>query len=286
MINLYIVSSIVFWASSFVGLRAASAEFSPIEIAVLRLIVSSIILLFIKISHKTIILKKGHLLRFVLLGFILYINQISLYYGIRTITAGETTLIVSTSQIFQVLLAIFFLNEKLSSRFLIGSLFSFLGVFIIAFQKSIAMSFNLGVVFVIISAVTNAAFFVLQKPLLNNYEPLDVVSYSTWITTFLLLPFGKSAIEKISITSFGRFFSVVYIGIAFVIAHICWSKVLAKIDASKASIFLYTVPVMTIIIGFFWLKEFPSIMSCFGGAVILGGVILSNSKSAATEQAY
>ena len=286
MINLYIIISIIFWASSFVGIRAAITDFSPIEIAVLRFIVSSIALLFIIIPKKTILPKKEHLLRFVQLGFVLFANHITLNYGIRTITAGETTLIVSTSQIFQVLLAYLFLKENISGRFLIGLLFCFLGVSIIAFQKSIGVSFNLGVVLVLIAAVTNAAFFVLQKPLLKKYRPLEVVSYSTWITTLFLLPLGGSAIKSLSMAGLSSIFSVVYIGIVSVIAHICWSKVLSKIDASKAAIFLYTVPVMTIVIGFLWLRELPSLISCLGGAIILGGVVLSNSKTAATEQAY
>jgi drug/metabolite transporter (DMT)-like permease len=286
MINLYIILSIIFWASSFVGIRAATIDFSPIEIAILRFIVSSIALLLIWISQKTILPQKEHFIRFVQLGFVLFINHISLNYGIRTITAGETTLIVSTSQIFQVLFAYLFLKENVSGRFLIGLLFCFLGVSIIAFQKSIGMSFNVGVILVLIAAVTNAAFFVLQKPLLKKYGPLEVVSYSTWITTLLLLPFGGSATRSLSMAGLSSTFSVVYIGIVSVIAHICWSKVLSKIDASKAAIFLYTVPVMTIIIGFLWLREFPSFISCLGGAIILVGVILSNSKVAGTEQAY
>jgi drug/metabolite transporter (DMT)-like permease len=286
VINLYIIVSIIFWASSFVGIRAAITDFSPIEIAVLRFIVSSIALLLIIISQKTILPKKDHLLRFVQLGFVLFANHITLNYGIRTITAGETTLIVSTSQIFQVLLAYLFLKENISGRFLIGLFFCFLGVSIIAFQKSIGVSFNLGVVLVLVAAVTNAAFFVLQKPLLKKYRPLEVVSYSTWITTLFLLPLGTSAIKSLSMAGLSSIFSVVYIGIVSVIAHICWSKVLSKIDASKAAIFLYTVPVMTIVIGFLWLRELPSLISCLGGAIILGGVVLSNSKTAATEQAY
>ena len=171
MINLYIFLSIIFWASSFVGIRAAITDFSPIEIAVLRFIVSSIALLLISISQKTILPKKKNLFLFIQLGFVLFVNHISLNFGIRTITAGETTLIVSTSQIFQVLLAYLFLKENVSGRFLVGLLFCFLGVSIIAFQKSIGMSFNLGVSLVVIAAVTNAAFFVLQKPLLRRDDP-------------------------------------------------------------------------------------------------------------------
>ncbi|MGD9372826.1 MAG: DMT family transporter, partial [Desulfobacterales bacterium] len=270
MINLYIILSIILWASSFVGIRAAIVDFSPIEIAVLRFIVSSIALLLIKIFQRVVLPQKGDFILFVQLGFVLFINHISLNYGIRTITAGETTLIVSTSQLFQVLLAYFFLKENISNRFLIGLFFCFIGVSIIAIQNSIGLSFNMGVVLVLIAAVTNAVFFILQKPLLKKYRPLEVVCYSTWVATLLLLPFGGSAIGSISKAGLSSIFSVIYIGIAAVIAHIYWSKVLSKIDASKAAIFLYTVPVMTIIIGFLWLSELPSLISCIGGAIILG----------------
>ena len=284
MINLNIILAIFLWASSFVGIRAAIVDYSPIEIAVLRFVVSSVALLFIMVFRKiTLPQNKGDFLLFVQLGLVLFINHISLNYGIRTITAGETTLIVSTSQLFQVLLAYIFLKETISNRFLIGLFFCFIGVSIIAFQNSIGMSFNLGVVLVLIAAITNAAFFILQKPLLKKYRPLEVVSYSTWVTTLLLLPLGGSAIGNLSKACFSSTFSVIYIGIVSVIAHICWSKVLSKIDASKAAIFLYTVPVVTIIIGFLWLRELPSLISCLGGAIILGGVILSNLRTAGTD---
>ncbi len=284
MINLNIILAIFLWASSFVGIRAAIVDYSPIEIAVLRFVVSSVALLFIMVFRKiTLPQNKGDFLLFVQLGLVLFINHISLNYGIRTITAGETTLIVSTSQLFQVLLAYIFLKETISNRFLIGLFFCFIGVSIIAFQNSIGMSFNLGVVLVLIAAITNAAFFILQKPLFKKYRPLEVVSYSTWVTTLLLLPLGGSAIGNLSKACFSSTFSVIYIGIVSVIAHICWSKVLSKIDASKAAIFLYTVPVVTIIIGFLWLRELPSLISCLGGAIILGGVILSNLRTAGTD---
>ncbi len=148
------------------------------------------------------------------------------------------------------------------------------------------MSFNLGVVFVLVAAITNAIYFVLQKPLLKKYRPLEVISYSNWIATLMLLPFGNGVINAVSMAKASSTIAVTYIGIAAVIANIFWSKALAKIDASKAAVFLYTIPVITIIIGFLWLRELPSLISCLGGAIILGGVILSSSKTAGTKQAH
>jgi drug/metabolite transporter (DMT)-like permease len=284
MIILHIALAVVLWASSFVGIRAAVVEFSPVEVAILRFAVSSIALVSIAFFRKTTLPNRRDLFPFVRLGLVSFINHISLNYGTRTITAGETTLIVSTSQLFQVLFAYLFLKESISKRFLLGLLFCFSGVTIIAFQNSVGVSFNLGIVFVLVAAITNSAFFVLQKPLLKKHRPLEVVSYSTWITTVLLLPFGHSAIGNLSRANLSSAIPVVYIGIAAVIANISWSKVLSKIEASKAAVFLYTVPVLTIVIGFLWLRELPSPISCLGGAVITGGVILANSRSAGAEQ--
>ena len=286
MIILFIIIAVILWSSSFVGIRAALIGYSPIEIAVLRFVISSIALLLIILFQKINLPNKKDYFPFALLGLVLFLNHIALNYGIRTITAGETTLIVSSSQLFQVMLAYLFLNETISIRFLLGLFFCFLGVTIIAFQNSIGMSFNLGVVLVLIAAVTNAVFFILQKPLLKKYSPLVVISYFTWIATLMFLPFGKGVFDVVSIANISATTAVIYIGIATVIAHICWSKILSKIEASKAAVFLYTVPVMTIIIGFLWLREPSSLVSCLGGAIILGGVILSNPKTACTEQLY
>jgi drug/metabolite transporter (DMT)-like permease len=286
MIKSFIILAIILWSSSFVGIRAAIIEYSPIEIAVFRFVISSIALFLIILFRHINLPNKKDYFHFALLGLALFINHITLNSGIRTITAGETTLIVSSSQLFQVLLAYLFLNETISIRFLFGLFFCFLGVTIIAFQNSIGLSFNLGVVFVLIAAITNAIYFILQKPLLKKYKPLDVISYSTWIATLMLLPFGNGVIDVVSTATISSTTAVIYIGIATIIANICWSKILSKIEASKAAVFLYTVPVMTIIIGFLWLRELPSPISCLGGVIILGGVILSNSKVAGTEQAY
>ena len=278
-----IIAAVILWASTFVGIRAALIGYNPIEIAVLRFIISSITLLLIAIPGKIHLPDKRDWLPFVRLGIVLFINMISLNYGMRTITAGETTLIVSTSQLFQVLLAWLFLNETISARFLIGLFCCFLGVAIIAFQNSIGFSLNIGIVFVLFAAIMNAIYFISQKPLLRKYNPLEVISYAFWIATLMMLPFGRNVIDVIPVATIDSTIAIVYIGIASLVANLCWSKALSRIKASRAAIFLYTVPVMTIIIGFMWLRELPSLISCLGGAIILGGVIISKLTKPSTE---
>ena len=280
----FIIIALVFWASTFVGIRAALTDYNPMDIAVLRFIISSITLMLIAIHGKIKLPENRDWLYFVLLGFVLFLNMVSLNYGMRTITAGETNLIISTSQLFQVLLAWLFLKESISARFLIGLFICFSGITIIAFQHSIGFSLNIGIIFVVLAAITNAIFFVSQKPLLRKYKPQEVISYAIWMATLMMLPFSRNVIESIPAASVSSTITVMYLGVASLIANLCWSKVLSKIEASKAAVFLYTLPVMTIFVGFLWLRELPSLVSCLGGAIIIGGVIISNIKKPITEQ--
>jgi drug/metabolite transporter (DMT)-like permease len=282
----FIITAVILFSSVFVGVRAALVDYNPIEIAVLRFIVSSLILVIIAIPSRIRLPASHDWLSFISLGVVLFINMVSLNYGMKTITAGEANLVVSTSQLFQVLIAWMFLNETISTRFFVGLVCCFLGVTIIALQNSSGVSFNIGIIFVLIAAITNSIYFTAQKPLLKKYNPLTVISYAFWIATLLLIPFGHSIIDTVSIASIDSTFAVVFIGIASLVANIFWSKALSKIKASKAAIFLYTVPVMTIIIGYLYLHELPSLISCFGGTVILGGVFISNIRNSGTEHHF
>lgn len=277
-IFLLIVAAIILWASSLVGIRAALTEYDPLDVAVLRSIVSSVTLLPILIFGKVPLFDKWRIFSFFPLGLVLAINMISLNFGAQTVTAGETTLIVSTSQIFQVLLAVLFLKEIISARFLIGLSLCVVGIIIIAFGNSTGFSFNMGILYLLFASISNAVFFILQKSLLKKYKPLEIISYAFWIATLIMLPFGGNALKVIPVVSINSTLVIIYVGIIVVVAQLFWSKALSKINATRAATYLYSVPVMTIIIGFLWLQEMPSIISLSGGAIILCGVIVANLK--------
>jgi drug/metabolite transporter (DMT)-like permease len=95
-LKLSIIIALTLWASSFVGIRAAIVDYSPVDIAVVRFIVSSIILIVLSFFQRVSFPDIKNLLLMILLGFILFVNYVALNYGSKTITAGETTLLVST----------------------------------------------------------------------------------------------------------------------------------------------------------------------------------------------
>ncbi len=125
------------------------------------------------------------------------------------------------------------------------------------FDRGIAL--KPGTLIVLLAAVAHAGFFVLQRPLLKKYRPIEVSSYAIWGGTLCLLPFGTGFIGQIPTAGLSATAAVVYLGIfpaAF--ANLCWSSVLKIIPAARAASFLYAVPKVTLRIGFLLLKEMGS----------------------------
>lgn len=96
--------------------------------------------------------------------------------------------------------------------------------------------------------------------------------------TLCLLIFLPGLLRAIKNASAAATLAVLYLGVfpaAF--AYFCWSFVLSRMPASRASAFLYLVPVISIVIGYVWLKEIPARLSLIGGCLALGGVVLVNT---------
>lgn len=114
----------------------------------------------------------------------------------------------------------------------------------------------------------------LQKPLLKTYTPFEVVSYAIWLGTaglMIFLPGLGTTLQTAPLSATG---AVIYLGLfPAALAYFTWSYALSQIDASKASVFLYVVPVVSILIAYGWLGEVPTRMTLVGGALALAGVI-------------
>lgn len=54
--------------------------------------------------------------------------------------------------------------------------------------------------------------------------------------------------------------------------------VVGRIPASTAVSFLYAVPVVAFLVGWLWLGEVPHPLALVGGAAVIGGVILVNTR--------
>ena len=128
--------TLLFWASAFVGIRAALDSYSPGHLAVFRYLIASFVLLVIALFHQIKLPQKKHIPVIMLNGLLgIAIYHSALNFGELYVSAGVASFIINAVPIFTAILAYIFLNERLRKYAWVGIIISFFGVTLIIFCR-------------------------------------------------------------------------------------------------------------------------------------------------------
>ncbi|MFC1835221.1 DMT family transporter [Thermodesulfobacteriota bacterium] len=276
--------TLLFWSSSFAGIRAGLEWYSPGPMALFRFLVASLML----VAHSAFFgvrLPQVRDLPFIFfagfLGIAFY--HVSLNYGEVTVTAGSASFLIGTVPIFSALLAAAILKERPAIRAWAGIGISFAGITLIALGEGEGkgLSLDLGALLILASAIATSVFFVLQKPYLAKYGALNFTKYSFWAATGFMMVFLPGLVTEVQVASAHSTLSVIYLGVfPTAISYVAFAYALSRSPVSLVTSFMYISPVLACLIAWVWLGEVPSAVSFIGGLMALVGVVLVNTRSA------
>jgi drug/metabolite transporter (DMT)-like permease len=273
-----LIVAVILWGSAPVGIRAGLRGYAPAQLTLFRFGIGSLILaIYAGFSGLRPLRKKDIpiVIAAAVIGITFY--NVVLNYGLQTVSAGAASFLIASTPIWTSLLAIFFLHERLTILGWTGILVSFAGIALIANERGHGIHFSPGALIILIGAISYAGYMVLQKRLLATYPALDFTCYSFWIGTLFTIPFAGGLWHAVRTSPFSATLSVVYLGIfPAAIANFAWAYTMSHIPASRISSFLYVMPVVTIVIAWFWLHEVPTVLSIVGGILALIGVSIVN----------
>jgi len=272
--------TLLLWSSAFVGIRYAVRHYPPGSLALLRFLIASFLLggyvFWRKAPSSSRIASLKDWGAFLTLGATgVFGYHIALNYGEQTVEAGAASLLVNTTPLFTVLLAVLFLGERLSRRGALGLAVAFSGASMVALGAANGLTLDKGAVLVLLAAVVQAFYFALQKPMLGRFGALELTTRSIWCGTLLLSAFLPELASTVREAPLSATLVVVFLGVGpSCFAYVAWAYIVSKMSVSRAVGFLYLVPALALGTGFVVLGEIPSVVAVVGGAVTILGVML------------
>ena len=276
---LAIIITVLSWSSSFVFIRLSLQDYSPGSLALFRyLIVSAVMLLLYLRLEKRNMPTKSQAIQLFLLGFFgIGLYMIALNYGEVTESASITSFIIGLNPIVAMLWAYVFFGEQINYKRWLGVLISVIGLAVIASGQFHHEKIDWGILIILFAVICAGTYNVAQKPLLSTFHPIEVAAISAWVGTAVMLDFTPAMLHEIPKATWQATSSIIYLGvIPGAIGYAAWSYAVSGVkSASRLSLVLYTLPLLTTGLGWLMLGETPSILAFTGGCIALLGALVA-----------
>nr|WP_174506496.1 DMT family transporter [Acinetobacter sp. Marseille-Q1620] len=288
--DLKIVSGIVLlcliWGYLWVIIKLSLQTFPPFLFSSLRLLFGALALLLLQLLlQKSILPGKGEWGKLTIASLLLCIGFYGgSTFGMQYVGSGISAVLVYTMPIIIGVLAHYFLNEKLTSKKVIGLLLGCSGLLCILWPELHNFHLNrtlFGEMLLVAAAFSWAGSTVYIKKYLASYDKIKLTLWQMLIGGFMLFiialltePVTGLAWDTPANIVYVLYSSVLGTGVAFAV----WNWVISKIDASIASISIMIVPLLGLLFGHLQLDEPLDHHILLGAAFICLGILFSSMK--------
>lgn len=216
------------------------------------------------------------------------VYQFLFIFGVDHTSAGNASLLLSTTPVWAALLSTAAGHERPGRRVWQGVALAFLGmVLVVAGGQGFSFGTETltGDLLMVAAAVTWASYSVGSQPLIHRYGAISVTAWTLWAGAPLLVVLG---LPDLSRTDLGRvstpaLLTLGYAGIlAVAVAYLLWNRAVRVLGNSRTAIYSNTVPVVALAGAWLFLDEVPTPLQLTGAAVILSGLTLARSRRITT----
>ncbi|WP_456329000.1 DMT family transporter [Archaeoglobus sp.] len=265
-----LTSTIIFWGLAFTAIKYSVKYLSPISVASLRFAIANVLFALLVIKGKRI--RWDDLSKVFALGiFGVSVYHIFLNLGEVYISSGVASVVIALAPIFVLFLSAIFLKEKITYGKIFGTILAFAGVAVIS-DPSYDNIY--GIALVMVSTIAAAIYTTFGKSLLSKYDPVTLTSNAMILGSIPLYPFLYESILSLQ-NDPNLIASIVFLGIfSTFLGYLGWYYFLEKEEASRASVFLLTIPVVSLLAGGVLLSEPLTIKTLAGSGLVLLGIYI------------
>ena len=283
--DILIIIAGLFWGSMGIFVRHLNGlGFTSVQVACLRLVTAGIlfaVILLIK-DPKGFKIKVKDIPLFLALGLVSILFFTCCYFtAIRLMTMSTAAILLYTSPIWVMILAVIFLKEKLTARKIIALVMAFAGcVLVSGFGGKVTLP---GILVGLGSGLGYGLYSIFGSFALRKYSPFTVTCY-----TFLIAGLGSIAVSdpadlfskiasadnRLALAGFVLLTAVV----TAVIPFLFYTLGLNRTTAGRAAVLATVEPAAATLFGVFVMNERIGIASAVGILLVFAAIIVLSIK--------
>ncbi|MDU4960147.1 MAG: DMT family transporter [Sporomusaceae bacterium] len=276
--------TILIWGTTFISTKVLLTAVSPTEILVIRFVIGFLVLL-LAYPRRLNVKEKRQEIYFAAAG----LCGITLYYLLENIAltytlASNVGVIITIAPFFTAIFAHRFLDgEKLQGRFFAGFAVAVAGVGLISFSGSSIELNPVGDILAVLASVVWAAYSVLTRKISGfQYNTIQTTRRIFLYGLVFMLPaagiFGFNPRLDLLVQPV-YLVNILFLGIgASALCFATWNSAVKLLGAVNTSVYIYLVPVITVITSVIVLRERITAMAVWGVALTLTGLLISESN--------
>lgn len=274
--------TIIIWGTTFISTKILLVDFKPVEILFFRFVIGFLILLIIaprrltgvKIKQEIIFMAAG------LCGICLYylLENIALTYTM----ASNVGVIISIAPFFTAMLTRLFVEseEKLHINFFIGFAAAMVGIILLSFNGSKFELNPIGDILAVAAAFVWACYSILTRKISEFGYSVILTTRRTFFYGILFMIsamfFFDFDMDLSRFTDMRYLLNIIYLGLgASALCFVTWNFAVKLLGAVKTSIYIYLVPVITVITSVLILSERITVISLIGTVLAIAGLFIS-----------
>ena len=278
-----LILAMLLYGSTFLAMKVVLDVYSPVSMIAIRMVMASLLFLpFLFTTYRKIRVEKSD---FGIL-FLMILAEPCLYfifegYALQNTTSSQAGIVNALEPVFITIGAGFILKERMPKVAYLGFIIAILGsVFLSVSAQATESAPNplLGNSLECLAIVLAALSIIATKYLMDKYPPFylagcQIIGGAIFFVALNYIMYGNF------IFHFGTsFFILVYLALLTVVTYALYNYSMCSLSASKASPFLYLMPVFAMVFGWFFLDEILTkwqIIACF---VIFFGIYLTQTN--------
>jgi drug/metabolite transporter (DMT)-like permease len=272
------------WGGSFLFMRVAAADFGPLALVEVRVVLGALILLpFLwRIRAQW---TRGLWLRFAIVGALNSAIPFLLFaWGAERAPAGIGAIANSLTVLFTVLVAFLLYRERIGRTRGLAMLIGFVGVVVLMSGKTEGDHIAAAALAGTVASLCYGFAANFTRRWFGGVPPLAAVAGTLGCSALMLAPLAAFAWPQTPIPRVS-WMSAIALGVLCTgIAYAFYFHLIQRVGAARASTCTYLVPLFGVAWGWLLLGEAPTPTMLAAGVLILGSVIASQREAAASRR--